>query len=73
VKDENVKARQQFSVGCPFLVITVSEDTPLSNLVKPDMGNCHWAACTYNPNESSSNLMFHTEGIFDKELGQYIT
>jgi hypothetical protein len=53
--------------------ITVLDDTPLSGLLKPDMGNCHWAACTYNPFEGTSNLMFHTEGVVDTSLKKYIT
>ena len=53
--------------------ITVIDDTPLSSLLKPNMGNCHWAACTYNPYEPTSNMMFHTDGIIDTSLKKYIT
>lgn len=53
--------------------VTVTQDTPLSELLKPNMGECHWAACTYNPEEATSNLVYDSDGIIDESLEQYVT
>jgi hypothetical protein len=52
---------------------TVTQDTNLSELLKPGMGNTHWAACTYNPDAIGANLRFTLIGIFDETLKQFIT
>ena len=53
--------------------VTVDKATPLSDLLQPDMGDCRWAACTYNPASASANTMYDTQGIFDTNLNKYIT
>jgi hypothetical protein len=44
---------------------TVLKSTPLSDLLKPDMGECHWAACTWNPKAANSDVMYSTSGIIN--------
>ena len=53
--------------------ITVTKDTPLSDLLKPGMGDCHWAACTHNPYEGANNLIYHTEGVVDGSVKKFVT
>ncbi len=53
--------------------VTVSSPTPLSDLLKPDMGGCQWAACTYNWRASNANTVFDTLGIANKQTNQWIT
>lgn len=53
--------------------VTVSTPTRVSELLKPGMGECHWAACTYNWRAQNSNLMFDTAGIVNKQTKQWIT
>jgi hypothetical protein len=48
------------------------EETLLRKLLEPDMGHCHWAACTYNEKSQNRNLSFDTEGILNSEWYQYI-
>jgi hypothetical protein len=56
--------------GNPF---TVNSPTPLTDLLMPGMGNCSWAACTYNWRAPNSNLVFDTVGIANKQSKQWIT
>ncbi|XVJ69144.1 MAG: hypothetical protein HEQ39_05515 [Rhizobacter sp.] len=56
--------------GNPF---TVNSPTPLTDLLMPGMGNCSWAACTYNWRATNSNLVFDTVGIANKQSKQWIT
>jgi hypothetical protein len=51
---------------------TVEEETLLKKLLEPDMGHCHWAACTYNEKSQNRYLSFDTEGIINSEWYQYI-
>jgi hypothetical protein len=51
---------------------TVEEETLLKKLLEPDMGHCHWAACTYNDKSKNRHLAFDTEGVIDTEWYQYI-
>jgi hypothetical protein len=44
---------------------TVLESKPLSDLLQPEMGECHWAACTWNPKAANSEVMYSTSGIID--------
>jgi hypothetical protein len=53
--------------------ITVDSPTKLSDLLKPNMGSCQWAACTHFPGTPNSNLIFDLNGVFDKSIGQYVT
>jgi hypothetical protein len=40
--------------------VTVSAPTPLSDLLKPSMGPCQWAACTYKGRAANADTMFDT-------------
>ena len=53
--------------------VTVTQDTPLSELLKPNMGECHWAACTYNSQAPTSNLVYDSDGVIDESLEDYVT
>ena len=44
--------------------VTVSKPTPVSGLLGPDMGECHWAACTSNSTFSNSDHIYHTDGVY---------
>ncbi|MFV8783264.1 RHS repeat-associated core domain-containing protein [Microbulbifer sp. SA54] len=46
---------------------TVNVDTTIDKLLRPNMGECHWAACTYDPNHKNSNLIYHTDGVYKEE------
>ncbi|MBI5656093.1 MAG: hypothetical protein HZC44_04410 [Geobacter sp.] len=50
--------------GTPTVVL---ESTPLSDLLKPDMGECHWAACTWNPKAANSDVMYSNSGIINTQ------
>lgn len=44
----------------------------IEDLLVPNMGNCHWAACTYvDSSHKNAKLMHHTDGIhyIDKTAG----
>ncbi len=45
----------------------VQSDTPINKLLEPNMGECHWAACTYSHGHENSNVIHHTDGIYKKE------
>jgi len=45
--------------------ITVDKSTQLSELLKPDMGECRWAACTHNPKAVNADIMYSKDGIID--------
>ncbi|MES2534839.1 MAG: LysM domain-containing protein, partial [Pseudomonadota bacterium] len=53
--------------------VTVSRPTRLSDLLKPGMGQCQWAACTYNWRASNANTVFDTVGIGNRQTKQWIT
>ena len=44
---------------------TVTKSTEVSELLEPDMGECHWAACTWNPKSKNADVMYSTGGIID--------
>jgi hypothetical protein len=44
------------------MIVRTSEPTSLSNLLRPSMGECHWAACMYNPTMPGSDYLFMTVG-----------
>jgi hypothetical protein len=52
--------------------VTVDTPTLLTDLLKPGMGNCHWAACTYNWKASNANIVFDTVGIGDTQGTEWI-
>jgi YD repeat-containing protein len=43
-------------------LIRVNERTPLSQLLKENMGDCHWAACMSDPSLPSYQYLYTTEG-----------
>ncbi len=45
----------------------VAKDTPINELLKPNMGDTHWAACTYTYGHPNSNVIHDADGIFKKE------
>lgn len=47
---------------------TVTKPTLLSDLVKPGMGNCKWAACTYDPKGPAFNQVFSSKGVIAKTI-----
>lgn len=49
---------------------TVATPTPLSSLLKPDMGCVHWAACTYDPTSPGSSFVFDTDKVTNEVTGQ---
>ncbi len=49
----------------------VNRPTTIDKLLKPDMGNCRWAACTFDEDHENANLIFHTDGVYKKVNGQY--
>jgi hypothetical protein len=53
--------------------MTVTDPTRVSDLLKPGIGECHWAACTHNLRAPNANLMFDTTGIADKQAKQWLT
>lgn len=56
--------------GDPF---TVGAPTRVSELLQPGMGNCQWAACTFNWRAPGANIVYDTVGIGNKQTMQYIT
>jgi hypothetical protein len=53
--------------------VTVFTPTLLSDFLKPGMGECMCAACTYNWCASNANTVFDTFGIGNKQTKQWIT
>ena len=51
--------------------ITVNESTPIDELLTENMGECHWAACTYIFGHENKDVIHDSEGIFKKK-GQKI-
>jgi RHS repeat-associated protein len=51
--------------------IQVSESKHISELLAENMGEYHWAACTYIDGHENSNIIHDEEGIFKEESGQY--
>ncbi|WP_343224215.1 RHS repeat-associated core domain-containing protein [Pseudoalteromonas sp. CNC9-20] len=51
--------------------IQVSDEKHISELLSENMGDCHWAACTYIAGHKNSNVIHDEEGIFKEENGQY--
>jgi RHS repeat-associated protein len=43
--------------------LTVSSPTRLSELLRPGMGDCHWAACTYYAKSKKADVMYDTIGV----------
>ncbi len=52
--------------------ITVDSPTQLSDLLNPNMGECHWAACTHNPKSVNAEVMYDKSGIVDMNSYKYI-
>ncbi|BFM12783.1 hypothetical protein R50072_29360 [Simiduia litorea] len=52
---------------------TVKDRTLLKDLLKPDQGDCHWAACTYDASADASNRVYDIDGIIDEDLESFIT
>ncbi|WP_097459414.1 RHS repeat-associated core domain-containing protein [Mangrovitalea sediminis] len=46
----------------------VKRDTNIDELLKPNMGGCRWAACTWKAGHPNSNMIFHVDGVY-KQLG----
>lgn len=44
---------------------TVVRNTNLASLLKPNMGDVHWAACTYVDNVPVNTLLYHTDGVIE--------
>jgi len=44
--------------------VTVEKPTTLSEMLKPDMGECHWAACTSAAKEKFSDVVFDIDGVY---------
>lgn len=53
--------------------VTVSTPTLISDLLKPSMGECQWAACTYNWRASNASTVFDTLGIGNNQTKQWVT
>lgn len=53
--------------------ITVTDPTRVSDLLKPGLGECHWAACTHNIRAPNANLMFDTNGVIDTQAQKWLT
>ena len=51
--------------------IQVSESKHISELLAENMGEYHWAACTYIDGHENSNIIHDEEGIFKDESGKY--
>ncbi|WP_198403038.1 EndoU domain-containing protein [Pseudoalteromonas sp. 1_2015MBL_MicDiv] len=51
--------------------IQVTESKHISELLAENMGEYHWAACTYIDGHENSNVIHDEEGIFKEESGQY--
>ena len=51
--------------------IQVTESKHISELLAENMGEYHWAACTYIDGHENSNIIHDEEGIFKEESGQY--
>lgn len=49
----------------------VNRPTTIDQLLKPDMGNCRWAACTFDEDHENADLIFHTDGVYKKVNGEY--
>jgi hypothetical protein len=45
--------------------VTVTKSKKLSELLEPDMGECSWAACTWNPKAAKADIMYSKDGIID--------
>lgn len=45
--------------------VTVKESTPLSDLLKPGMGDCHWAACLSDRTAPGYGKSFYPDGVVD--------
>lgn len=52
--------------------VTVSKPTQLSDLVKEGMGNCHWAACTFEHGSPNASLIFDKQGVIDQATGKAV-
>ncbi|MEC4592951.1 MULTISPECIES: putative adhesin [Nitrospirillum] len=48
---------------------TVTSPTRLSELLQPNMGDVHWAACTYEACSPAANIMYGTDGIYKEVIG----
>lgn len=44
---------------------TVQTPTKLSELLKPNMGDVHWAACTHVPGHAAANISYDVKGIYE--------
>jgi hypothetical protein len=53
--------------GTPF---TVAQSTKLEDLLSPNMGDCHWAACTYD-SVTPTGKLFDVAGIIDDSTNDY--
>ena len=51
---------------------TVSSSTKISELLKPGMGSCHWAACTHYSGASGANVIYDTVGIGNSRTMQWL-
>lgn len=51
---------------------TVSKPTPLSKLLRPGMGDCHWAACTYYSKSRNADAMYDTIGVVNIRTGKWL-
>ncbi len=49
----------------------VNRATTIDELLKPDMGNCRWAACTFDEDHENADLIFHTDGVYKKINGEF--
>jgi hypothetical protein len=56
-------------LGSPTIV---EAPTKLSDLLRPNMGECHWAACTHSPGTPSANLVFDTLGVIDSTTDKFV-
>jgi hypothetical protein len=52
---------------------TVSRPMRLSQLLKPGMGDCHWAACTRVDGSTSDRIVHGLDGIRNDATQQWIT
>jgi RHS repeat-associated protein len=49
----------------------VNRPTTIDELLKSDMGNCRWAACTFDEDHENADLIFHTDGVYKKINGEF--
>ncbi len=47
--------------------VQVTHPTPLSELVKEDMGDCHWSACRENVFSKDANISARRDGLYRLE------